>query len=429
MSATAAGSVVKEEEEDVDRPLENADESEALNLLGEPTPVPPGVVLDKLSALLFTGRARLRFSSGSGWGVNGVVFNTWTSFRCAGDGACRFVDEADWRTGPRPEWAESELQQLEELWDKAKLLPCAGSSQPSVLRPRLCRRAVFEFHRARFKNKRAAARPKAAVAASSDMTISAFLLVVKERLHAAGQMPKYIKLLTAVRDGAGKSDVAQILADYPDLVARMPARSAGSKPIAQAKPAAPAPEVKRETATSVVKKVETPRLPVIDVEVDILAPLRCLSTTAGFVRLALRRGRPSQRLRLLRYLELISVHGKRQVWLIRRKSADFSLAAEAMSAHLDPVEDTMTQRWAHLCAFRDFFISFAQNDQELEDPQETQRAETPKARAWNEGRLQLAMEVGIPQVFVDDPSAPTGQSGYAKRAKAAGYGISVIELA
>ena len=40
---------------------------------------------------------RLAFSLG--WGVNGVVFNTWTSFRCDPDGFCRLVDSADWRTG------------------------------------------------------------------------------------------------------------------------------------------------------------------------------------------------------------------------------------------------------------------------------------------------------------------------------------------
>ncbi|CAE7041430.1 unnamed protein product [Symbiodinium natans] len=60
-----AGISVKEEDvEDESMLLECNDDGEALSLFGEATPVPPGVVLDKLSAMLSTGRARLRFASG-----------------------------------------------------------------------------------------------------------------------------------------------------------------------------------------------------------------------------------------------------------------------------------------------------------------------------------------------------------------------------
>ena len=43
--------------------------------------------------------SRIRIAFSLGWGVNGVVFNTWTSFRYDPDGSCRLVDGADWRTG------------------------------------------------------------------------------------------------------------------------------------------------------------------------------------------------------------------------------------------------------------------------------------------------------------------------------------------
>ncbi|CAE7567471.1 unnamed protein product [Symbiodinium sp. CCMP2592] len=451
-------SVKEEDAEDDSMLLERNDESEALTVLGEATPVPPGVVLDKLSAMLSTGRARLRFASGRSWGVNGVVFNTWTSFRCDPDGSCRLVDSADWRTGTREDWAASELQQLADLREKAHGLPCTASSQPSVLRPRQCRRTVFQFHRERFKKKRAAAKPKAAKPkagaagaagqAETEMSITAFLALVKERLRGAGEMPKYVKLLTSLKNGARKDEIAELLAGHPDLVPKIPTPKAQAAkpqekprgtmapratPPAAAAPAAPAaPVAARENkvhqSPSISKTDAGTARPreAVDVESVVLAPLRSLAPLAGLVRLAMRRGRPSQRLRLLRYLQSSGgASGElREVFLLQRSSeTDFGQVVEAMKARLHEDGDSFVQRLAHICAVTDYFTTFELGEQETHDPADTQQADILQARAWNEGRLQLAMEAGVQPLFVDDPGAPLQQSGYAKRAKALGYHI------
>ncbi|CAE7680651.1 unnamed protein product [Symbiodinium necroappetens] len=473
-------SVKEEDAEDEVMLLECDDESEALTVLGDATPVPPGVVLDKLSAMLSTGRARLRFASGRSWGVNGVVFNTWTSFRYDPDGSCRLVDGADWRTGTREDWAASELQQLADLREKAHCLPCTASAQPSVLRPRQCRRMVFQFHRERFKKKRAGANPKASgcsifrwlqVQAGGEMTIAAFLALVKERLRGAGEMPTYVKLLTSMKNNAGKGEIAKLLAGHPDLVSKIPAPKAGAKP--QEKPratpvtlpaATPATAAAATAATTATEKKVHPQAPsisktdagtarkaqflesqslgsashravrareAVDVESAVLAPLRPLAPAAGLVRLAIRRGRPSQRLRLLRYLQS-GARAKgagarlREVFLVQRsEAAEFGQVVEAMRARLPELRgDSFAQRLAHICAVTDYFTTFELDEQETHDPADAQRANILDARAWNEGRLQLAMEAGVQPLFVDDPGVPLEQSGYAKRAKALGYHVN-----
>mmetsp|Transcript_71476 Transcript_71476/g.158063 ORF Transcript_71476/g.158063 Transcript_71476/m.158063 type:complete len:117 (-) Transcript_71476:12-362(-) len=82
----------------------------------DPVEVPPGVVLDKLEALLNSGRILLRYASPSSkarWGTNGKVANAWCSFRVEADGSCQFVDDDTlWSTEAAAEWADSELEWL-----------------------------------------------------------------------------------------------------------------------------------------------------------------------------------------------------------------------------------------------------------------------------------------------------------------------------
>ncbi|OLQ08774.1 hypothetical protein AK812_SmicGene7690 [Symbiodinium microadriaticum] len=462
-------SVKEEDAEDEVMLLECDDESEALTVLGDATPVPPGVVLDKLSAMLSTGRARLRFASGRSWGVNGVVFNTWTSFRYDPDGSCRLVDGADWRTGTREDWAASELQQLADLREKAHCLPCTASAQPSVLRPRQCRRMVFQPTRhalaklfgdwvssRALQEEARRGESEGMKRAGGEMTIAAFLALVKERLRGAGEMPTYVKLLTSMKNNAGKGEIAKLLAGHPDLVSKIPAPKAGAKPQEKpratpvtspaATPATAAAATAATTATAAAreKKVQ-PQAPsisktdagtvrareAVDVESAVLAPLRPLAPAAGLVRLAIRRGRPSQRLRLLRYLQS-GARAKgagarlREVFLVQRsEAAEFGQVVEAMRARLPELRgDSFAQRLAHICAVTDYFTTFELDEQETHDPADAQRANILDARAWNEGRLQLAMEAGVQPLFVDDPGVPLEQSGYAKRAKALGYRIN-----
>eukprot|EP00930_Biecheleria_cincta_P019122 TRINITY_DN14691_c0_g1_i2.p1 TRINITY_DN14691_c0_g1~~TRINITY_DN14691_c0_g1_i2.p1 ORF type:complete len:583 (+),score=151.50 TRINITY_DN14691_c0_g1_i2:28-1749(+) len=249
MASIGAGVKAEPDEEDADEEegLERGDTSKALETLGDPVPVPPGVVLDKLSALLCTGRVLLRFNAGDSWGANGIVCGRWSSFSVGSDGVCRFVDEVDWRTGDGSEWADSELQQLEELRQEAEKLPVTEALQPSALKPGLCRRAVFQFHRAEFARKRrkvsqqatpssGATPPVAAkkqedepeTAASDEATMPesldfpSFMAVVKKRLLEAGQKKLYKEFLVAASKGTDRKAIAQILAGHPDLVSQIP---------------------------------------------------------------------------------------------------------------------------------------------------------------------------------------------------------------
>lgn len=314
------------------------------------------------------------------------------------------------------------------------------------------------FHRERFKKKRAAAKPKAskpkaaaggAAGPAEEMTIAAFLVVVKERLRGAGEMPTYVKLLTSLKNGARKDEIAELLAGHPDLVPKIPTPKAqavkpqekprgtmGPRATAPAAaPAAPdAPVAAREKQVhqqppSISKTDAGPARPRVDVESVVLTPLRSLAPMAGLVRLAIRRGRPTQRLRLLQYLQSPgrasgAASGElREVFLLQRSSADFGQVVEAMRARLHEDGDSFVQRLAHICAVTDYFTTFELDEQETHDPADTQQADILQARAWNEGRLQLAMEAGVQPLFVDDPGVPLQQSGYAKRAKALGYHI------
>eukprot|EP00418_Pyrodinium_bahamense_P048274 CAMPEP_0179177162 /NCGR_PEP_ID=MMETSP0796-20121207/87610_1 /TAXON_ID=73915 /ORGANISM="Pyrodinium bahamense, Strain pbaha01" /LENGTH=695 /DNA_ID=CAMNT_0020880709 /DNA_START=1 /DNA_END=2087 /DNA_ORIENTATION=+ len=139
---------------------EEVDEPE---LPSDPVEVPPGVVLDKLEALVTSGKVLLRFQrpGAKGWGINGRV-SQWCSFKVDAEGACQFVDDTVWTTDGASEWAESELEWLEKLRQQALKTPATPAEQPNALRPRLCRRAAFAYHKAEWvKQRQAKAKAKA----------------------------------------------------------------------------------------------------------------------------------------------------------------------------------------------------------------------------------------------------------------------------
>ena len=443
---------VKEEvDEDV---LEVDDHVEAQDLLGEPTFVPGTVLLDKLSALLHTGRGKLRYVSEGGWGVNGILFERWSSFRANSDG-CRFVDEADWRTGAE-DWTEEERQQLADLRSQAELLPSSSLPQPSALRPRSCRRALFRFHRERFREKRVKkvapkagapgsgsvkGTPKAAPKAAPKVDFAGFLKLVKEQLAATGHMGKYKALVSAASEGASCARLAEILEGFPDLVAEIPT----ANPAAAKEP--PSAKTKRckfyeqgrckkgaactfshiEIDSKAVAKAARPApTPKTAAAVPAQAPAVSIvgDPVAALTRLALPKARPSQRLRLLRYLRVLRP-GERQVFLLQRsKDEHLSWVLDEVVGQLQLENyDTLAVRSAHVCAVRDFFTHFGE-----EEIYEFKAAELPLARASNEARLQLALKAKVAPLFVDDPGLEMEESGYAKRARTAGYQVSVLQV-
>mmetsp|Transcript_52385 Transcript_52385/g.101202 ORF Transcript_52385/g.101202 Transcript_52385/m.101202 type:complete len:678 (+) Transcript_52385:62-2095(+) len=142
--------VKEEEEEDV--------------IPNEPVEVPPGVVLDKVEQLLSSGKVLLRYSTthGKAWGINGKVDNNWCSFKVEIDGTCQLVDDTVWVTETTSEWADSEVEWLEKLRTLALKVPSTQTKQPSALRPRECRKAVFQYHKAEYvKQRQAKAKAKA----------------------------------------------------------------------------------------------------------------------------------------------------------------------------------------------------------------------------------------------------------------------------
>lgn len=112
----------------------------------------------KLEELLTNGRVMLRYQAAAGeaWGVNGKLNAEWRSFRAETDAVCRFTDDMVWATEDREGWADAELETLEQLHEQALKFPATSSKQPSALKPRQCRRAVFDFHRGKYNEARMA---------------------------------------------------------------------------------------------------------------------------------------------------------------------------------------------------------------------------------------------------------------------------------
>jgi len=114
--------------------------------LGEPSEVPPSVILDKLQVLLESGKLLLRFrgpeSDDVCWGINGCLDGRWCSFRVVDEGACDFVDDESWLSEPAEEWADSELECLERLRKAANAVQCSLSpEQPLGNSARECQKA------------------------------------------------------------------------------------------------------------------------------------------------------------------------------------------------------------------------------------------------------------------------------------------------
>lgn len=171
----------------------------------DPIEVPPSVVLDKLEALVQRGRVVLRFKppKGEGWGIIGKVDDAWCTFRIEGDGASKFVDDTLWATPSRDEWAESEVEWLERLRKEADHFPCSDSAQPSGLRPRLCRRAVFAYHKREYAKTH---KPVAKAPIASNAPVAGKATVPKQPVGKApvGKSPVVTKQPAVAKQAIGK---------------------------------------------------------------------------------------------------------------------------------------------------------------------------------------------------------------------------------
>ncbi|CAE8619774.1 unnamed protein product, partial [Polarella glacialis] len=143
------------------------------------------------------------------------------------------------------------------------------------------------------------------------------------------------------------------------------------------------------------------------------------------------RGRASQRLRMLRYLRsLASEASLPQVFILRGppglgKSSWASAQLRAQVGLGDGSdEDVLTRRLAHICSLGDFFTNFQVAGSEQ---YAFESAGLELARAQNEARFQLALEVGVRPLFVDSSNLRLWEiGGYARRARKAGYEVSFV---
>jgi len=295
---------------------------------------------------------------------------------------------------------------------------------------------------------------------------------VKQRLLEAGLRQKYREFVTAVSRGADSKAIAKMLAGYPELVLMIPAdgpKAAESKPLAskgseKEKPSQqnskqvgtrPAPE-KREASEQQQQQqkqqqqqqkqqqqpeksrpqTSAPRRPhceAIDADAKVLAPLRAngLSSAAALVRVILSgRARPSQRLRLLKYLQSLAgkARKQKQLFLLRGPpgvgKSSWALEKLRTVAHFNSEEELAVARLAHVCALSDFFTDF---EAEGEERYSFKPEGLELARAKNVARLQLALENNVGPLFVDSCNLRLWELGaYASRAKAAGYDVTLV---
>lgn len=439
----------------------------------DPIPVPPGVVLDKLDSLVNFGRLLLRYSNtvDGGWGINGKLSGHWCSFRAESDGECRFEDEVAW-SAEADGWADSETEWLERLRLQVQSVPTSAAPQPSALRPRECRRDSFTFHRAEHQRRRALAKAKGATAQSSaevKVPIAKALgakgsvarspvakaLVAKTPLakppcseapaNVAGiAKPPVVKVLGA-KQPVGKSPMKAPAATAPFTKAPLGTSSVTKAFVVQPVTAKVAlvkafPEQLASAETPVAKALAKPPAVLapatsathaVDMETEVLAPLRgCGGDTATqLVRLVLgRRGASaSLRIALLKYVRShASLPGaSRQLVLLRGPpgAGKSAWALDELRMRVGVTDGEDVARFAHICATDDFLTTF--KDGELEFSYDPEQLELAHAR--NEARVKLAMDAGIEPVYVDNSHLRLWEmAGYVRLAQSAGYEVSVV---
>lgn len=519
----------------------------------EPVEVPPGVVLEKLEALLENGRVMLRYQplNGKAWGINGNVNRQWLSFRMENNGSCQFADEEVWVTEDREGWADSELELLASLQEKVLKYPASAQPQPRAWRPRACRRAVFTFHRGKHKapegkaasgkapparapiGKAAAPKlvPTAKVAAKvatenpaptkvveeieddgeeeaeeeakdevagfvdgdaeeedapsapeppvkvaparvqglatrpqtpgpaakaggaqHQVSFQQFMASARSVMVEAGEQSKYVRLLKAVQSGAGPEVMEGLLAGYSDLAAhflRLKGGAAG--PLSRAKPSAPRQPVQAPPSLQAAGKaaqaspktapgtqdVTAQAAPKAQEAIDKLREEELKSLRASgaaqthqLVKLVCgaRGVRASTRMNLLRYVESKSAEqgAEKRLTILRGApgSGKSNWALEQLRTEVGFLEgeETITQL-AHVCSAGDFFTKCKGNIEQF-------KFEAPfsdKAHAANQARVQVAMELGLEPLYVDNANMQLWEMrGYVKMAQKAGYTVSVV---
>jgi len=265
--------------------------------------------------------------------------------------------------------------------------------------------------------------------------------------------------VSTVSKGADAASIAAMLAGYPDLVAQIPKpQGRGPAPKQSQRPPRatqqPMPKPKSQQAKQAQQPQEqsvekqhpaapqskpaappaaTAQVKHADPEA-VLAPVRKKGGDAATMltqAVLAGRGRPSQKLRLLKYLRGLPQKARKlekRAFLLRGppglgKSA---WALREMLTHvlLEDTSEDFVARLAHICALGDFFTSFSLDDNESYDF-DAQGLEM--ARAKNEARFQLAIEAGVRPLYVDSSNLRLWElTGYAKRAKSAGFEVTIV---
>lgn len=448
--------------------------------LDDPIVVPPCVVLEKLGTLLKEGRIMLRYQVAGGWAINGKVKDQWMSFKAEGGGVCQLADDTFWTTEEKESWCEEELEELEGFRKQALKYPCAALEQPNGMRPRACRRSVFEFHRKRWAERRAKAKAgkagklapppkgpakakvesakakvesaKADAPKANTVTFRQFLEAVKVRFLKVKQLDKYKKLLAAVKEGANAEAIVALLAGHSDLIVqfrRIPKPAAktptppGQPPpphiLAQPEPEAPpaplpAPESLAQEEQEEPEAGATIPVPTNDLKEEAMKLVQRdgASATAKLMGLVFRDSgiRASTRLAFLRYLrEAATDSGSyRQLILLRgppgvglREWAKEQLGVETAVAGGNELIASL----AHVCSSDDFCVKFSKEETEEKFAYVAKEADATHAR--NEARVEMLMENGIQPIYVADCHIHTWEmQGHIRQAQKHGYEVTIM---
>jgi len=308
--------------------------------------------------------------------------------------------------------------------------------------------------------------PTAKAPAAKAEAFPAFLAAVKGRFAQGGQKDRYKQILTAVTQGVDVEIMEQLLGDHSDLFERykaiMKQRKVAAAPGAATQPGKPPPKP-LGGAKAVPKALKVPRTPAAEDEAEekdeiqapatsspaakklphsgqavsaqtVLAPLlQCGGDAAAqLVRLVLskRSARASLRLAMLRHVrsQATSEGSYREMFILRGLpgvgTSDYAMEQVRIQVGVSQ-EEELPARFTHICSAEDFSATFKVHDEE-DYKFDLQGVELTHAQ--NEARVQLATELGIHPLFIDNPHIELWEMGvYVRLAQKAGYEVTIVE--
>jgi len=276
-------------------------------------------------------------------------------------------------------------------------------------------------------------------AQKSDFSFQQFMASARCAMVEAGEQSKYVRLLKAVQSCADTEATAALLAGYTDLeeqfrrlkggqakakvsAPRQPSHGGAAKDPPKTVPAgqaAAAPAPKAQEAINKFREEELKSLRSSGAE-----------QTHQFVKLVCgaRGVRASTRMTLLRYVQQKSSEQaqEKRLTILRGApgSGKSSWALESLRTEVGILdgEENIAQL-AHICSSSDFFTKCKGRLEQYK----FEATFSDRAHATNQARVQVAMELGIAPLYVDNANMQLWEmNSYVRMAQNAGYEVSVM---